>query len=142
MRDPTELSNRESSAIDNLFLCLARGDVAGARACFTPTAVVWHNFDCLPLTLDGAVKGWTAFIGAFPERGFKDIRRTAISNGFLQQHLTVARDAKGDYRAWPTCVVVTMQDQKINRLDEYLDRAGSLMENLSLTPGFPPLKGP
>jgi uncharacterized protein len=137
MGNTTEVSRPESHAIEQLFLCLSHGDLAGARACFAPNAIVWHNFDCLALTLDEASKGWAAFIGAFPERSFKDIRRTKTPHGFLQQHLTVARDANGVYRAWPTCVIVTMKGPQITRLDEYLDRAGALKDNLQLTPGFP-----
>jgi hypothetical protein len=125
-----------SWTIDELFLSLSRGDLAGMRSCFAPNARIWHSFDCLALTLDQASSGFSAFIAAFPERSFRDVQRAVIPGGFVQRHLTVARDSKGVYRAWPTCVFMLLQDHLITRLDEYLDRAGSLTGNLAVTPGL------
>jgi uncharacterized protein len=136
MSNPDAGPRSDSWAIEELFLSLSRGDLAGARSCFAPNARVWHSFDCIALTVDQACSGFSAFIAAFPERSFRDIQRAAIPGSFVQRHLTVALDAQGVYRAWPTCVFVTLQDHLIIRLDEYLDRAGGLRGNLVLTPGL------
>jgi hypothetical protein len=129
-------SNKDTSAVDDLFLSLARGDITRTRSCFTANARIWHSFDCNELTVDEACSGFSAFIAAFPQRAFRDVRRIEILGGLVQRHLVVGRDANGVYRAWPTCVIVMLQDRLICRLDEYLDRAGSQTGNLSMTPGL------
>jgi hypothetical protein len=128
----------DSSAVDKLYQSLARADVAGARACCAPDARIWHNFDCIALTLDQACVGWNAFIAAFPERNVTDVRRAALlGGGFLQRHLQVIRSTDGVWRAWPICIIVSIDNGLITRLDEYMDRAGSLTRELTTTPGLP-----
>ena len=72
----------------------------------------------------------------FPERNVIDVQRIAIPGGFVQRHLFVVRDSKGVQRAWPTCIFVRLQNRLIERLDEYIDRAGSVTGNLETTPGL------
>jgi hypothetical protein len=123
-------------AIDELYLSFSRGDLAGVRSCFTPNARIWHNFDCIGLNLDQACSGWSAVMQTFPERNVIDVQRIAIPGGFVQRHLFVVRDSKGVQRAWPTCIFVRLQNRLIERLDEYIDRAGSVTGNLETTPGL------
>jgi hypothetical protein len=106
------------------------------RSLFAPDARIWHNFDCVALSLDQACGAWSAFVATFPERCIADVERIAIPGGFVQRHLQVVRDAAGVQKTWPVCIFVKLQNCLITRLDEYLDRAGSLLGAHAATPGL------
>jgi ketosteroid isomerase-like protein len=125
----------DQAVIDRMYDALARGDVAAARACCTPDAVVWHSFDRIALTLDETVRGWEQLIAGFSERGFADVRRTPTPDGWMVRQLMIGRTAAGVRLAWPLCAVITLRDGLIARLDEYIDRAGSYV----LADDAPPL---
>lgn len=118
------------TAIDRLYDALTRGDVAAARACFVPHARVWHSYDGLAVDLDASVAGWQGLVAHFPERSFEDVRDEAIEGGLLRRHVMVGRRSDGaragERLAWPICLVVRLEDGLISRIDEYIDRAGSL----------------
>jgi hypothetical protein len=134
------LPARAGDIIDELFACLSRGDVAGARGCCTPDARVWHSFDGVALSLDQACAGWQLFVTTFPERSVVDVRRAAIPGGFVQQHLLIVRRTDGARRGWPICIVFKIREGRIASLEEYIDRSGALPldEGERATPGLVP----
>jgi ketosteroid isomerase-like protein len=129
-----------TTPIDALFDALARGDVAAARACCTPDVAIWHSFDGVVQDLETACRGWEWFVAAFPERSFVDVRRAPTPDGYVQQHLMVATRPGAGRLAWPICIVVTVRDGRIARLEEYMDRAGGFpaADDRVATPGLPP----
>lgn len=110
--------------IDALYDALSRGDAAAARESLADDAVVWHGFDRVARDRDEIYADWATLITTFPERKAVDVRRQPTAEGFVQQHLWVMRSPQGPLLAWPVCVVVTVRDNRIVRLDEYMDRAG------------------
>ena len=88
-------------------------------------AEVWHCFDSIALDRAGAAAAWAEFVESFPERSFTNVRRQPTSQGYVQQHVMTIRTRDGRRMAWEVCVVVVMAGERIRRLDEYLDRAGS-----------------
>jgi ketosteroid isomerase-like protein len=133
----------DPAVIGRMYSALARGDVADARACCTPDAMVWHSFDRIALNLDETVQGWEQLVAGFPERGFADVRLSPTSDGWVVRQLMVGKTAAGVRVAWPLCAFITLRDGLITRLDEYIDRAGSyvLGDDAPLadltTPGLP-----
>ena len=115
----------DPAVITRMYDALARGDLAAARACCTPDAVVWHSFDRVALNLDETAQGWEQLVAGFPERGFADVRLTPTPDGWMVRQLMVGQTAAGVRLAWPLCAVITLRDGRIARLDEYIDRAGS-----------------
>jgi ketosteroid isomerase-like protein len=116
----------EGRIIEDAYGAMQRGDLVAARACFAPEAVVWHNFDRLDRNLDETMADWEGMITAFPERGLEQVSRVRTESGsYVQQHLFVVRDAKGSRRAWPICLIVRIEEERIVRIEEYVDRAGS-----------------
>jgi uncharacterized protein len=106
---------------ERLFAAVAGGDVAAVRVLYAPDVRVWHNVDGIAQSADEnlAVLQWvTTHI-----RGLRydDVRRQATADGFVQQH--VLRGTVGDGVAVeiPACIVATVRDGTITRLDEYLD---------------------
>jgi ketosteroid isomerase-like protein len=51
------------------------------------------------------------------------LRREALSDGFLQQHVLEATLPDGSLFKMSACVVVRVENGVITRLDEYLDSA-------------------
>ncbi len=100
-------------------------DVPTIRACYSPSARIWHNFDGIEQTVDEnlATLGW--LVKRLPERRYDVQRREALPDGFMQQHVLRGRTSAGEVFALPACIVVRVQDGLIVRLDEYLDSAGA-----------------
>jgi ketosteroid isomerase-like protein len=106
-----------------LFAAIEAGDIDAVRAIYAPDAEIWHN-------TDGAVQGpddnaRTLSWVTTNLRGvrYTDVRRSATSTGFVQQHVLVATNRAGQRVAVPACIVATVRDERIIRLDEYLDSA-------------------
>ena len=99
------------------------GDVAAVRACYAPGAKLWHNTDGVEQTIDQnmAVLEW--YVKTLPTRNYRVLRREALKDGFLQQHILEATLPDG--REWKmyACVVIRIENGLITRLDEYLDSA-------------------
>ena len=107
---------------DDLFAAIERGDVDAVRAIYSPDAVIWHNNDEVEQTVDQnlAVLRWVC--DNLAERAYEDVRRHEWDGGFVQQH--VLRFTRGGERLGvPACIVATVADGKITRIDEYLDSA-------------------
>ena len=99
------------------------GDVQTVRSCYAPGAKLWHNTDDVEQTVDQnmAVLDW--FIRTLPDRNYRVLRREALKDGFLQQHVLEATLPDGTQWKMFACCVIRMEDGLITRLDEYLDSA-------------------
>lgn len=99
------------------------GDVPTVRACYAPDAKIWHNHDGKEQTVEQNMRSLEWFMRKLPDRHYRVLRREALRDGFLQQHVLEATLPGGVAWAMPACVVVTIKDGLITRLDEYLDSA-------------------
>lgn len=104
---------------------IQRGDVDAVRACYAPDAKLWHNNDGVEQTVDQNMKVLDWFIRTLPDRNYRVIRREALSDGFLQQHVLEATLPDGTKWAMDACCVIRMKNGLIVRLDEYIDSAQS-----------------
>ena len=97
------------------------GDADAARDCLAPDAGVWHNFDDKTQTVDEnlALLGW--MVKHADERRYEITRLEAIEGGYLQQHVLRVRTKSGREIVAHACVVVTVSDGRIQRIEEYLD---------------------
>ena len=110
---------------DRFVGAIQSGDVATVRACYAPDAKLWHNSDGIEQTVDQNIKVLEWFIRTLPDRNYRVVRREALSDGFLQQHVLEATLPDGKTWAMDACCVIKMKDGLIGRLDEYLDSARS-----------------
>jgi ketosteroid isomerase-like protein len=101
------------------------GDTETVRACYAPDAKLWHNNDGIEQTVDQNMKVLDWFIRTLPDRNYRVIRREALPDGFMQQHVLEATLPDGTEWAMDACVVVKVENGVITRLDEYLDSAKS-----------------
>ena len=69
------------------------------------------------------VLGWIHRV--LPQRRYCIVRREAFPGGYVQQHVLEAKLPDGTEWRLPACLIVTVKDGRIARLDEYLDSAGA-----------------
>ncbi len=99
------------------------GDVDKVRACYAPDAKLWHNTDNVEQTVAQNMKVLDWFIQKLPDRKYRVLRREALRDGFVQQHVLEATLPDGARWTMSACVVVKMENGVITRLDEYIDSA-------------------
>ena len=119
------MDDDDGAIVDRFYAGLASGNLDAALACLTPDVRVWHSFDGIAQDRESSLAGWRGLVAAFPERAFVDVRRHRVPGGFVQQQLMTGRTAAGELVGWPVCVMITLRDGLISRIDEYIDRAGS-----------------
>jgi ketosteroid isomerase-like protein len=108
---------------DKFVGAIQAGDPDTVRACYAPSARIWHNSDRIEQTVDQNMRVLAWFMRTLPNRTYRVIRRVALPDGFLQQHVLEATLPDGTPWALDACVVVRMVDGLIVRLDEYIDSA-------------------
>jgi ketosteroid isomerase-like protein len=108
---------------DRFIDAIERGDVEAVRACYAPDARIWHNTDKVEQTVEQNLKSVAWFGRKLPKRNYRVLRREALKDGFLQQHVLEAEMPDGGLWSLSACVVVRMQGGLITRLDEYIDSA-------------------
>jgi ketosteroid isomerase-like protein len=108
---------------DRFMTAVETGDLETVRACYAPDAKIWHNNDNIEQTVEQNLRvlGWVA--RTLPNRRYRLIKRAALKDGFVQQHWLEAVLPDGTDWKMPACLVVTVKDGQIVRLDEYLDSA-------------------
>jgi len=118
------MTSSDFLALAERFLgAIESGDTDTVRACYAPDAKIWHNNDGIEQTVDQNMKSLGWFIRNLPDRHYRLVRREALPDGFLQQHVLEATLPDGVRWALDACVIVRVKDGLIVRLDEYLDSA-------------------
>lgn len=105
------------------FAAITAGDIDTVRAMYAPEVTVWHNTDGAVQDLEQnlAVLRWaTTNISGFR---YEQVRLQTTDTGFVQQHITRGRAPNGSELSMPACLVCTVADGRITRVDEYLDSA-------------------
>ncbi len=126
MTDPHPLPPHEALAFAERFVAaIQAGDAEAVRACYAPDAKIWHNIDRLEQSVEDNLKSLRWFARKLPDRVYRVLRREALPDGFLQQHVLEATLPDGTAWSMSACVVVRMRGGVITRLDEYLDSAES-----------------
>jgi ketosteroid isomerase-like protein len=114
----------ETSVLDvaaRFFAAIEAGDIDTVCETYSPDVVVWHNHDGTEQTREENLRTLSWLAGHVGGLRYDDVRRSATAGGFVQQHVVRGRNALGEEFAIPACLVVTLVDGRITRLDEYLD---------------------
>lgn len=107
---------------DKLFTAIEKGDVDAIRAIYSADAKIWHNSDNIAQSVEEnlAVLKWvTTNIKGLK---YTEVRRQPTPGGFVQQHVLRGQFG-GQEIALPACIIATVEDGRITRIDEYLDSA-------------------
>jgi ketosteroid isomerase-like protein len=106
---------------ERLATAIEIGDVEAVRACYTDDVSIWHNFDNLDQTWNQNLPTLRWMLAVLSDRKINVQRRVAFESGYLQQHVLTGRRPNGEAFAMPACVVATVREGRIARLEEYLD---------------------
>lgn len=115
-REMNELADRFFAAIDSY-------DVDTLREIYTPDVAVWHNHDRKEqlLELNLQVLGWLH--RKVKNKRYEEVRRHVTPTGFVEQHVLRGTAPNGAELDVPACLVVTVTDGRISRIEEYVDSA-------------------
>lgn len=107
-----------------LIAAIEAGDFDGFLACYAPGAVIWHNNDNLEQEPAHVVKvlGWLR--KRVNGLRYEELRVQPTPTGYVEQHVLRGTGRDGSAFEVPACLVVTVTDGLITRLDEYIDTAG------------------
>lgn len=108
---------------ERFFAAVAAGDLDAVRSIYAPDAVIWHNNDQAEQSVEANLRvlRWaTSRIAGFR---YDEVRRAVTPEGFMEQHVLCGTAPNGEELRVPACIVCTVRDGRITRLDEYLDSA-------------------
>lgn len=131
--DPTARTGTGASALDvaeALFVAIEAGHIDVVRSLYADHAVVWHSHDGALQTPDENILTLAWATNNLSDMRYTEIRRSATSDGFVQQHVLCATNRAGRAVAIPACIVCIVEQGLVTRLDEYLD-SGHLAEMLA-----------
>jgi ketosteroid isomerase-like protein len=109
---------------DRLFAAVSAGDLRTLREeIYAPDCRIWHNGDGIAQTVEQnlTVLGWA--VKHIADLRYEEVRRQRTPTGFVQQHVLRGRIANGTELHVPACMVGTVENGRITRLEEYLDMA-------------------
>ncbi len=106
---------------DRMFRAIEQADLDALRSIYADDFVAWSNFDDGTKDVDAtlSVLGWLCH--KLGDRRYDVRRRVLIDGGFLQQHVLRGTAPDGSAVAMPACVIATVTDGRVVRVDEYLD---------------------
>ena len=99
------------------------GDVRGVDALYHDDAIVWRNIDNRELVKKQMLKVIEYLATQVTELRYEDVRVQATEAGYVQQHTLRCVTSSGTPVEARACLVVTVRNGKVLRLDEYLDSA-------------------
>jgi ketosteroid isomerase-like protein len=111
------LADKLFAAIDANDLEMLRRDV------YSPDVVVWHNNDEHEQLLDENLRVLDWLHRKVAGKRYEDVRRQATQFGFVEQHVLRGTAPSGGQLNVLACLVVTIEGERIVRIDEYLDSA-------------------
>jgi len=125
MMDADARSRAESmrGLAKRFFDAIEAGDIGTVGAIYADDAVIWHNSDGLSSTREENIETLRGFIRFVPERSYRDRRVQVSTDGFTQQHVLHGVRRDGTPVSLAACIVCSVEDGRITRLDEYFDTA-------------------
>jgi uncharacterized protein len=108
---------------ERLFAAIPKGDLEAVRALYAPEAQIWHNHDGIVQDPAANLQVLAWVVKNIRGLRYEEVRRQATPTGFVQQHVLRGTAPDGKPLERPACIVCTVVDGRITRLDEYLDSA-------------------
>ena len=108
---------------EQLFKCIENKQVDGVAALYHDDVEVWHNFDNAIQTKAENLKVLAGLTQTVAQLRYEILERHTIGNRIVQRHNLYCRLAGNEEIVIPACIFLTVEDEKIKRIDEYLDTA-------------------
>jgi ketosteroid isomerase-like protein len=112
-----------AALVDRFFAAIEAGDAQAAGDCYADDVAVWHNTDRIVGSKADNIATLANFIRYVPQRRYEDRRVSIYPGGFVQQHVLAGTLKNGKRVELPACIVCSVKDGRITRLDEYFDSA-------------------
>ena len=108
---------------ERLMAAVMAGNLDEVRNIYAPDAIIWHNSDNVEQSVNEnlAVLGWV--VKNISNRRYEEILRQRTDTGFVQQHVFRGTAPNGKLIEMRACLICTVKDGRVTRLDEYLDSA-------------------
>ena len=105
-----------------LFSAIESGDPAAVAALYADDVAVWHNFDDQEQDKSTNLKTLAGLIAIAAEIRYEVTERRMLeADRMLQRHRLRVRVSSGEEFSIPACIFVTVQGDRITRIEEYLD---------------------
>lgn len=114
--------SRGAEVVSAMLDAVERGDFVATRECFSPKAIIWHNFDEVDNTADHALEELEKFVRR--ARAVRYVSRCSWTLGHIVfvQHVLVVTSTSGEQIRIPAMMRLELNDRgQIRRLEEYLD---------------------
>ena len=98
------------------------GDAEGAAAFYAEDVVTWRNIDGRELAKRQVCR-ILEFLAGLDDLAYEDVRIQETQGGFVQQHILTCKAPSGESVRAAACLVASVRDGRLTRLDEYLDSA-------------------
>jgi len=108
---------------EQLINAIQHGDVDAVRSIYAPDCVIWHNNDGLEQSVEDNLTILSWVVRNIRDLRYEEIRRQRTDTGFVEQHVLRGTAPNGQPLNIPACLVCTLRDGRITRVDEYLDSA-------------------
>ena len=118
------MNERETLELaDRFFTAIPKGDLETVRAIYAPDALIWHNNDQTTQSVEQNLQVLAWVTKNIAGLRYEEIRRHVTPGGFVQQHVLRGTAPNGKPLEVPACILCSVKDGRITRLDEYLDSA-------------------
>ncbi len=121
----TANANERRVLAERFFDAVIAGDIESVRSMYAPDAVIWHAHTNAEQSVDENLRTLAAVAKYVKDFGYDDRRCIATDTGFVEQHITRGIAPNGTPFSIPACIVCTIVDGRITRLDEYFDSAAA-----------------
>ncbi|MET9460038.1 nuclear transport factor 2 family protein [Streptomyces canus] len=119
---PTMPDERVVEAVADAFARIAaEGDVEALRALYTDDARVWHNTDDTVKTVEESLVFFEGLLSVTSKRWYEDVRLARTATGYVDQHYMCAMLKTGEEVRVSICAVVTLEGERVKRVDEYIE---------------------
>jgi ketosteroid isomerase-like protein len=113
------------SVADKFARFVAGGDLDALRSLYTPDARIWHNTDDKEKTVEESLEFLDGLLSVTSKRWYADVRLTPTPSGYVDQHYVCAVMTTGEEVRVPICMVVTLEGERVKRVDEYIETGAS-----------------
>lgn len=100
---------------------MAARDIEALKTIYSDDALIWHNTDGIALNLSDHLSSYLNNTASIVEIIYSDVSVNAFEGGYVQQHRITAPMVDGRSLEISACLVARVENNRIARLDEYLD---------------------
>lgn len=114
MSDHSKLGHRFLDAIET-------GNMDEISKCLSRDSITWHNTDEIEMSFDQQTEALKAFFAGVPKRKYVSRNVRPIESGLVMQLEFEGEMQDGRSIRFLPCIICTIENGLITRLDEYLD---------------------